>query len=191
MCLSFVVKLTFVSSLPLPDCANKKSPLLWTFSIGAPVFLRSAKTARLLRYSFVLLFRSALPHRHTPVCLSFVVKLTFVSSSPLPDCANKKSPLSWTFSIGASVFLRSAKTARLLRYSFVLLFRSALPHRHTPVCLSFVVKLTFVSSSPLPDCANKKSPLSWTFSIGAPGGTRTHNLLIRSQMLYPIKLRAH
>ena len=26
--------------------------------------------------------------------------------------------------------------------------------------------------------------------IGAPGGTRTHNLLIRSQMLYPIKLRA-
>ncbi len=27
--------------------------------------------------------------------------------------------------------------------------------------------------------------------IGAPGETRTPNLLIRSQMLYPIELRAH
>ena len=26
---------------------------------------------------------------------------------------------------------------------------------------------------------------------GAPGGSRTYNLLIRSQMLYPIELRAH
>jgi hypothetical protein len=26
---------------------------------------------------------------------------------------------------------------------------------------------------------------------GAPGGIRTYNLLIRSQMLYPIELRAH
>ena len=29
------------------------------------------------------------------------------------------------------------------------------------------------------------------FFNGAPGGVRTHNLLIRSQMLYPIELRAH
>jgi hypothetical protein len=27
--------------------------------------------------------------------------------------------------------------------------------------------------------------------LGAPGGARTHNLLIRSQALYPIELRAH
>ena len=36
----------------------------------------------------------------------------------------------------------------------------------------------------------KTSQMGGSF-IGAPGGTRTHNLLIRSQMLYPIKLRAH
>ena len=29
------------------------------------------------------------------------------------------------------------------------------------------------------------------FFNGAPGGVRTHNLLIRSQMLYPIELRVH
>src|SRR5580658_9663221 len=33
-----------------------------------------------------------------------------------------------------------------------------------------------------------RSPLTWTFS--ALGGTRTPNLLIRSQMLYPIELQA-
>ena len=36
----------------------------------------------------------------------------------------------------------------------------------------------------------KNSPRQGVFN-GAPGGIRTHNLLIRSQMLYPIELRAH
>ena len=37
-------------------------------------------------------------------------------------------------------------------------------------------------------------PLNYTriyFKFGAPGRSRTHNLLIRSQTLYPIELRAH
>ena len=33
-----------------------------------------------------------------------------------------------------------------------------------------------------------KNPIFWVF--GAPGETRTPNLLIRSQVLYPIELRA-
>ena len=37
----------------------------------------------------------------------------------------------------------------------------------------------------------KKSPERGAFFNGAPGGIRTHNLLIRSQMLYPIELRVH
>ena len=36
----------------------------------------------------------------------------------------------------------------------------------------------------------KRSQMRPFYIIGALGGTRTHNLLIRSQMLYPIKLRA-
>ena len=35
------------------------------------------------------------------------------------------------------------------------------------------------------------SPFIYYLIEGAPGGTRTPNLLIRSQMLYPIALRAH
>ena len=37
----------------------------------------------------------------------------------------------------------------------------------------------------------KKPPFREAFINGALGGIRTHNLLIRSQMLYPIELRAH
>ena len=29
------------------------------------------------------------------------------------------------------------------------------------------------------------------FFVGAPGGTRTPNPLVRSQVLYPVELRAH
>ena len=36
-------------------------------------------------------------------------------------------------------------------------------------------------------CSTK---LSYFPKYGAPGGSRTYNLLIRSQMLYPIELRA-
>jgi hypothetical protein len=36
--------------------------------------------------------------------------------------------------------------------------------------------------------ASVRRPVTWDFS--ALGGTRTPNLLIRSQMLYPIELRA-
>lgn len=36
-----------------------------------------------------------------------------------------------------------------------------------------------------------KNSLFGEFFIGALGGVRTHNLLIRSQMLYPIELRVH
>ena len=45
--------------------------------LARPLFLPFiAKTAGLLRFRSVLLFRSALPHRHTAVCLSIVVELT-------------------------------------------------------------------------------------------------------------------
>ena len=39
----------------------------------------------------------------------------------------------------------------------------------------------------------KKTPtaMRWVFSFGAPEGTRTPDLLIRSQALYPAELRAH
>ena len=37
----------------------------------------------------------------------------------------------------------------------------------------------------------QKPPFQVAFLNGALGGIRTHNLLIRSQMLYPIELRAH
>jgi hypothetical protein len=38
-------------------------------------------------------------------------------------------------------------------------------------------------------CSTKLS--YFPIKYGAPGGSRTYNLLIRSQMLYPIELRAH
>jgi hypothetical protein len=38
--------------------------------------------------------------------------------------------------------------------------------------------------------APRLSERSFVFDRNAPGGTRTPNLLIRSQMLYPIELRA-
>ncbi len=40
----------------------------------------------------------------------------------------------------------------------------------------------------------EKNPESFDFKgsgIGEPGGIRTHDLLIRSQTLYPAELRAH
>jgi hypothetical protein len=37
----------------------------------------------------------------------------------------------------------------------------------------------------------KKPGPQWARVLNAPGETRTPNLLIRSQMLYPIELRAH
>ena len=37
----------------------------------------------------------------------------------------------------------------------------------------------------------KKAPTRGAFSVGEPGGIRTHDLLIRSQTLYPAELRAH
>ena len=37
--------------------------------------------------------------------------------------------------------------------------------------------------------SNEKSHLAWPFPVCEPGGTRTPNLLIRSQVLYPIKLQ--
>ena len=40
----------------------------------------------------------------------------------------------------------------------------------------------------------KENPVTLTlqgFSCGAPWGIRTHDLLIRSQTLYPAELRAH
>ncbi len=39
---------------------------------------------------------------------------------------------------------------------------------------------------------NMKKDTAWCpFSYGALGGTRTHDLLVRSQTLYPTELRAH
>ncbi len=37
----------------------------------------------------------------------------------------------------------------------------------------------------------KKKPLIYKGFLGEPGGIRTHDLLIRSQTLYPAELRAH
>ena len=51
-------------------------------------------------------------------------------------------------------------------------------------------ELTSCAFSPSPDVPIKKTSVKEAFFIGAPGGIRTHNLLIRSQMLYPIELRA-
>src|SRR3954471_17731489 len=60
------------------------------------------------------------------------------------------------------------------------------------------VEETFRSDQrPLPASTNvgmlgqKKPGPQWARVLNAPGETRTPNLLIRSQMLYPIELRAH
>ena len=38
---------------------------------------------------------------------------------------------------------------------------------------------------------NRQSLMLQRFPFGEPGGIRTHDLLIRSQTLYPAELRAH
>ncbi len=43
----------------------------------------------------------------------------------------------------------------------------------------------------LASCGHKKTLRKGGIFYGALGGVRTHNLLIRSQMLYPIELRVH
>ena len=55
----------------------------------------------------------------------------------------------------------------------------------------FLLRLTTFVRVPWIHQQKNTSRKERCFFIGAPGGTRTHNLLIRSQMLYPIKLRAH
>ena len=78
---------------------------------------------------------------------------------------------------------------------FAMLIRTGahklLAYRHTPVCLSLVVELTVVSSNPLSLFLYIKKLHNGSFwnKYGALGGVRTHNLLIRSQMLYPVELR--
>ena len=48
-----------------------------------------------------------------------------------------------------------------------------------------------VVSSHRPNANHKKTLRKGGILYGALGGVRTHNLLIRSQMLYPIELRVH
>ena len=79
-------------------------------------------------------------------------------------------------------YIRFAQVAlALIRY------RSP-PCSRTPFACSRTHSCEFKSSC---STANKKNTILGVFFIGAPGGIRTHNLLIRSQMLYPIELRAH
>ncbi len=89
---------------------------------------------------------------------------------------NKKSVLSGGFYFGAlggivgkTLFsLRSNRLRRpLAQGSRPNLLFVRIPHRH------------------------KKNTQKGEFFFGALGGIRTHNLLIRSQMLYPVELRAH
>ena len=71
--------------------------------------------------------------------------------------------------------------------------RRSLPAATGMLRLPFACGQThFCESAPALYSTNKtkRSPKRPFCFIGAPGGTRTHNLLIRSQMLYPIKLRA-
>ena len=57
-----------------------------------------------------------------------------------------------------------------------------------PIARTFYSKYHFSSRR-----CNKTKPTrnGVVFCFGAPGRIRTYNLLIRSQMLYPIELRAH
>ncbi len=64
--------------------------------------------------------------------------------------------------------------------------------RRSPARLSLVVELTVVSSHPtLVRITQNPASYEAGFVTGALGGVRTHNLLIRSQMLYPVELRVH
>ena len=53
------------------------------------------------------------------------------------------------------------------------------------------VRVPRTRSSPLPKSAQKKRTGKPVLLNGAPGGTRTPDLLVRSQSLYPAELRAH
>ena len=44
---------------------------------------------------------------------------------------------------------------------------------------------------PVPNIAKGRANRAALFKVGTPKGTRTPNLLVRSQMLYPIELWAH
>ena len=58
---------------------------------------------------------------------------------------------------------------------------------------SFVCPLPYRSCVRIPAGSYQQKKLSTreSFSVGEPGGIRTHDLLIRSQTLYPAELRAH
>ena len=89
----------------------------------------------------------------------------------------------------------SAKSARLFRYSSTLLLH--LRHCRSPAGFPPAFQSSSnslpVSSNPCrASLINNKTLHKEGFIVnGALGGIRTHNLLIRSQMLYPIELRAH
>ena len=55
---------------------------------------------------------------------------------------------------------------------------------YNPVNMSF-------SSKSLKALKHKKKKAFRSLPFGEPGGIRTHDLLIRSQTLYPAELRAH
>ena len=74
-----------------------------------------------------------------------------------------------------------ASFSSFVRLRLPAYFRLPLIRRQTHSC----------AFSPRRNTPTKKTSTKEVSFIGAPGGTRTHNLLIRSQMLYPIKLRAH
>ena len=123
--------------------------------------------------------------------LPFVCGQTHICEfSPSLHSTNKTKKVSKeTWNIVNHFFKMTAGLAALRCAAASLI---ACGNRHSCVCLSFAVKLTSVSSRPRCTALikQKRSQKRPFFFIGALGGTRTHNLLIRSQMLYPIKLRA-
>ena len=97
----------------------------------------------------------------------------------LASCGHKKIP-----PLGRDVLWRTRR-GWLRRPS------RCLRHSADASAQSRTLTLFCVVSSHWPRVAIKKSLHLGGMFYGALGGVRTHNLLIRSQMLYPIELRVH
>ena len=125
------------------------------------------------------------------------IKLTIVSSSfplglsSIKKRAPKKEPFFNWRAFTLILLAQSAAGLLSLRSSCICALRLRRPSYYRPTfacCQTHHCEFEPISGFH----QLKKELLKRSlFLIGAPGGIRTHNLLIRSQMLYPIELRAH
>ena len=89
---------------------------------------------------------------------------------------------------------RNRKAVNFTKKSTAFLVRRKFASKNTPVAYFFAAKSLPERPAPTPGdwkCAKQNSARFILRSFGTPEGTRTPDLLVRSQSLYPTELPAH